>query len=121
MFKKFNKILIILLVGSLFFAVQAIWAEEWQAPTANPPGGNIDEPINRGDKLQDKTGALHLKHTVNSLELSGQDPGLIFGLYAGGAGNYIRITRPSTLPNGSYTLTLPEGLPSSEKIGRAHV
>ena len=44
----------------LFFAILAvnhIYAA-WTAPTANPPNGTTDVPVNIGDSLQTKTGAL---------------------------------------------------------------
>ena len=38
--------------------LMGFYAIAWQEPTANPPGGNVYTPLNRGDVPQDKIASL---------------------------------------------------------------
>lgn len=52
-------IITIALVLGLSISFQSLLAQ-WQAPTAGPPGNNIDKPINTGLGLQEKLGDLKI-------------------------------------------------------------
>jgi len=60
MLKKQLKFLVsIVLVLGLSISLQSLIAA-WQEPTVNPPGGNINEPINTGFMYQKKNGDLDI-------------------------------------------------------------
>ena len=55
----FKLIIVIILTLGLSISAQSLLAQ-WQAPTAGPPGNNIDTPINTGIAYQEKLGSLNI-------------------------------------------------------------
>ncbi|MDD2646394.1 MAG: hypothetical protein PHV78_00500 [Patescibacteria group bacterium] len=84
--------LIILLVGVFFIGILPGLAA-WSEPSAPPPGGNPDFPVNIGSTYQTKTGSLNIEGN------SGANVGLIVGkgdLVVGGGKNVIYGNAKST-------------------------
>lgn len=59
------------------FAISAIAAGTWTPPTDIPPNGNVDAPINVGEKMQTKKGSLRLNTDFQNSLTYGLD---VFGI-----------------------------------------
>jgi hypothetical protein len=106
MFAKFLKVLVIVAV----ITASAVWsggvfAENWEAPTANPPGENRFRPINTSDLSQVKSGPLYLTNATAALIVDGASP-LIFGYHPNSGNKYVGLKASSTITT-SVIWTLP--------------
>ena len=111
--KQRNKIgFFVFIFVTIFFAMSTAIGADWVEPSVDPPGGNVEPPINQGTISQYKLGGLTVGTNIinedNVLNVSGKSS-FIGGLLQASGGVLINTT-PMTIDGVNINMTNGAGL-----------